>query len=47
MLPTPTPRPSVTSRELIRSVRQCKTSAEERALIAKESAAIRASLLED
>jgi AP-1 complex subunit gamma-1 len=47
MLPTPTPRPSVTSRELIRSVRQCKTSAEERALIAKESAAIRASLRED
>ena len=34
-------------RELIRSVRQCKTSAEERALIAKESAAIRASLRED
>ena len=47
MPPTPTPRPSVTSRELIRSVRQCKTSAEERALIAKESAAIRASLRED
>jgi len=34
-------------RELIRSVRQCKTSAEERALIAKESAAIRSSLKED
>ncbi len=28
-------------------MRQCKTSAEERALIAKESAAIRASLKED
>jgi len=31
-------------RELIRAVRQCKTTAEERALIAKQSAAIRNSL---
>ena len=37
----------MTPRELIRSVRRCKTSAEERALIAKESAAIRASLRDD
>ena len=34
------------TRELIRAVRACKTSAEERALIAKESAAIRSSLKE-
>ena len=31
-------------RDLIRAVRACKTSAEERALIAKESASIRGSL---
>ena len=39
-------RPVPETRELIRAVRACKTSAEERALIAKESAAIRGSLKE-
>ena len=34
-------------KDLIRAVRQCKTAADERATIAKESAAIRTSFKED
>ena len=38
---------SIKLRELIRNIRACKTAAEERAVIAKESAAIRTAFREE
>ena len=43
----PSPTMSLRLRDLIRQVRACKTAAEERAVIAKESAMIRTAIREE